>query len=112
RRLDPVCEPRFLFTGIYAVQPDFLRRIPAAKRIGIVPILCDMIQEKAKLGGIVIDDGDWFDLGTREKYLAVHRHLAGGPWVAETAQVSPGAQVLGATAIGAGARVGDGAQLR
>jgi NDP-sugar pyrophosphorylase family protein len=81
-------------------------------RISVVPIFCDMIRERAKLGGVVIDDGYWFDLGTREQYLAVHRFLAGAPWIAETAQVSPSALVLGASAIGARARVGDGAQLR
>ena len=112
RRLDPDREPSFLFTGIYVVQPDFLRRIPPATRIGVVPIFCDMILKGTKLGGIVIDDGNWFDLGTREKYLAVHQHLADGPWIAATAHVSAGAQVFGATAIGAGASVGDGAQLR
>jgi mannose-1-phosphate guanylyltransferase len=112
RRLLPDRTPSFLFTGIYVAEPEFLMRIPAATRIGVVPIFCQMILDGAKLGGIVIDDGDWFDLGTREKYLAVHQHLANAPWVAAAANVSPGAQLLGATAIGAGARVGDGAQLR
>jgi mannose-1-phosphate guanylyltransferase len=89
-----------------------LRRIPAAKRISVIPIFCDMIREKARLGGIVIDDGHWFDLGTREQYLAAHRQLGDGPWIANTARVSPSALILGATSIGDRARVGDGAQLR
>lgn len=112
RRLDPAREPRFLFTGIYVVQSSFLRRIPAAKRIGVIPIFCDMIRGKARLGGVVIDDGHWFDLGTREQYLAAHRQLGGGPWIANTARVSPNALILGVTSIGARARIGDGAQLR
>ena len=111
-RLDSARESRFLFTGIYVVQPDFLRRIPAAKRIGVIPIFCDMIREKARLGGIVIDDGHWFDLGTRDRYLAAQRRLGGGPWIANTACVSASALIFGATSIGARARVGDGAQLR
>ena len=117
RRLDPAREPRFLFTGISIVQPEFLRRIPAATKISVVPIFCEMIREGARLGGIVIDDGHWWDLGTREQYLAVHRWMADGglpiaDWIAASAQVSPGARIEGATAIGAGARIGDGAHLR
>ena len=117
RRLDPACEPRFLFTGIYIVQPEFLRRIPAATKISVVPIFCEMIRERAKLGGIVIDDGQWWDLGTREQYLAVHRAIAEGglpiaDWIDPRAQISPDAKIEGATAIGANARIGEGAQLR
>jgi NDP-sugar pyrophosphorylase family protein len=112
RRLDSAREPRHLFTGIYVVQPAFLGRIPRATRISVIPIFCDMIRGGAKLGGIVVDDGYWFDLGTREQYLAVHRHLQNGPWISETADVSSSALVLGATAVGARARIGDGARLQ
>ena len=132
RRLDPAREPRFLFTGIYIVQPEFLRRIPPATKISVVPIFCEMIRAGAKLGGIVIDDGHWWDLGTREQYLAVHRWIADcglarpptnpreslppprriADWIDPRAQISPTAKIEGATAIGANARIGDGAQLR
>ena len=117
RRLDPAREPRFLFTGIYVVQPEFLRRIPAATKISVVPIFCEMIREGAKLGGIVIDDGHWWDLGTREQYLGVHRAIAESgsadvDWIAPDACISPSAKIEGATAIGANARIGEGARLR
>ena len=117
RRLDPAREPRFLFTGIYVVQPEFLRRIPAATKVSVVPIFCEMIRTGARLGGIVIDDGKWWDLGTRDQYLAVHRDISDcgsriADWIDPTAQISPNAIIEGATAIGAHARIGDGAQLR
>ena len=117
KRLDPAREPRFLFTGIYIVQPEFLRRIPPAMKISVVPIFCEMIRAGAKLGGIVIDDGNWWDLGTREQYLAVHRWMADrkmlrDDWIAPSAQISPSAIIEGATAIGANARIGEGARLR
>ena len=117
RRLAPAREPRFLFTGIYVVQPEFLRRIPAATKISVVPIFCDMIRAGARLGGIVIDEGNWWDLGTREQYLAVHRWIADrglrmADWKHPSAQISPDAKIEGATAVGAGARIGEGAQLR
>ncbi len=114
RRLDPASEPRFLFTGIYLVNSEFLARIPPAKVISVVPIFCDMIRAGAKLGGVVIDEGEWWDLGTREQYLAVHRALHCGTesWIAPGAKVAASAQISGATAIGSGARIGDGAKLR
>ncbi len=117
RRLDSAREPRFLFTGIYLVNPEFLSRIPAATKISVVPIFCEMIREHAKLGGIVIDDGHWWDLGTREQYLAVHRAISDfrfqiSDWVDASAHISTSAKIEGATAIGAGARIGDGAHLR
>ena len=117
KRLDPAREPRFLFTGIYIVQPEFLRRIPPATKVSVVPIFCDMIRTGAKLGGIVIDEGSWWDLGTREQYLAVHRWLFdrrmfADDWIDPRAKISRSAIVEGATAIGANARIGDGARLR
>jgi NDP-sugar pyrophosphorylase family protein len=112
--VDPAAEPRFLFTGIYLVSADFIRRIPAATKISVVPIFCEMIRAGAKLGGIVIDDGHWWDLGNREHYLAVHRDLASQPqlpWIDPTAQIAATATISGATAIGACARIGEHASL-
>ena len=96
---------------------EFLRRIPPATKISVVPIFCDMIRTGAKLGGIVIDEGNWWDLGTREQYLAVHRWIADcglriADWIAPSAQISSDAIIEGATAIGANARIGAGARLR
>lgn len=114
-RVDASAAPRFLFTGIYLVDAKFIARIPAATKISVVPIFCEMIREGAKLGGIVIDEGHWWDLGDRESYLAVHREMAdsqGGPWIDPSAQVDPSAEISKATAIGAGARIGAGAKLQ
>ena len=111
-RVDASAGPRFLFSGIYIVSPQFIARIPAATKISVVPIFCDMIREGAKLGGIVIDDGHWWDLGSREHYLDVHRDLnKGQPWVDPTAQIDHTAQLLGATAVGPNAKIGPGAIL-
>lgn len=110
-RLFPGKPGEFLFTGIYVVSSSFLRRLPAGKKIGVISVFLDMIREGAALGGIVIDDGQWWDLGSREQYLAVHRRLPAGPWVSPEAQVATGVQLGGAVAIGAGARIGPGARL-
>lgn len=112
-RVDATAGPRFLFSGIYLVSPQFIQRIPAATKISVVPIFCEMIRAGAKLGGIVIDEGHWWDLGSREHYLDVHRDMnEGTPWIDPTAQVDPTAQLLGATAIGPHAKIGANAVLR
>jgi NDP-sugar pyrophosphorylase family protein len=110
RRLSPVEEPRYLFTGIYIVEPEFLARIPPGK-LSVVPIFCEMIRAHTRLGGVVVDEGTWFDLGTREQILAAHRHLGSGPWIHPDASVAPDARVIGASAVGAHARIGAGARL-
>jgi NDP-sugar pyrophosphorylase family protein len=121
KRVDPASDPRFLFTGIYIVNPEFFTRIPAATKISVVPIFCDMIRTGAKLGGVVIDDGHWRDLGTREQYLAVHRDFAAqqpptidrqlSAWIHPAAQIAPSAHLTGAVAVGAGAVIGEHASL-
>ena len=114
RALRPEIEPQHLFTGIYVVEPAFIARIPAGAKLSVVPVFHEMIRGGGKLGGIVIDEGAWWDLGTRAEYLAVHAALAsrGAPWIATNVDVAPGARISGATAIARGARIGAGADLR
>jgi mannose-1-phosphate guanylyltransferase len=58
-----------LFAGIYIVERDFLRRLEAGKVESIVPPLVEMIKENARsIGGVVIDEGYWHDVGTIEEY--------------------------------------------
>jgi NDP-sugar pyrophosphorylase family protein len=113
-RVDTAAGPRYLFTGIYVVNAEFIARIPAATKISVVPIFCEMIRAGAKLGGVIIDEGHWWDLGNREHYLGVHAELAEpqrAPWIHATAEVAPTAKISGATAIGPGARVGERASI-
>ncbi len=116
RALCPEIEPHHLFTGIYIVEPGFIARIPAAQKLSVVPVFHEMIRAGAKLGGIVLDEGDWWDLGSRSEYLAVHTALAARseksvPWISPGASLSPDAKITGATAIAAGTSVGAGAAL-
>ncbi|MEO6787326.1 MAG: nucleotidyltransferase family protein [Chthoniobacteraceae bacterium] len=117
RALRPDIEPRHLFTGIYIVEPQFIARIPAAQKLSVVPVFHEMIRTGAKLGGVVLDEGAWRDLGSRSEYLAVHTALAAraaenAPWISARASIATDATVTGATAIAAGATVGAGALLR
>jgi NDP-sugar pyrophosphorylase family protein len=117
KKLDPASHAAFLFTGIYLIDPSFFRRIPPHTKISVIPIFVDMIKEGARLGGVVIDDGHWWDLGTREQYLAVHAFLGakrrdgGTLWLDPAAQIAADAELSGATAIARGAHVGAHATL-
>jgi NDP-sugar pyrophosphorylase family protein len=112
---------RYLFTGIYVVEPAFLRRIPAQTKISVIPLFMEMIKQEAKLGAVVLDEGDWWDLGTREKYLEVHEALAAAdffgdcrPWrtpVAPSSRIAPEARLGGFVAVGPGAEIEPGAQV-
>jgi mannose-1-phosphate guanylyltransferase len=120
-RLGVEAAQRCLFTGIYIVEPTFLRRIPPRTRISVIPLFMEMIKEGAGLGGVVLDEGVWWDLGSRESYLDVHAALAeadlfpgSGHWrqpISETARISPGAAVSGFLSAGPGAEIEAGAQV-
>ena len=103
-----------LFTGIYIVQPAFFRRLKL-EIASVIPTFVQMIAENAPFGGFLADDGDWWDLGTREQYLDVHRALrAADPhacWVHPTARIANDARITGATSIGADAEIGSGAEI-
>lgn len=58
-----------LFAGIYIVETKFLQRLEAGRVESIVPPLIERIKENPRsIGGIVIDDGYWHDVGTIEEY--------------------------------------------
>lgn len=108
RALRPDIVPGHVFTGIYFVEPGFIARIPAGEKMSVVPIFHTMIREGAKLGGIVLDEGDWRDLGTRKEYLAACAAIGEPP--ATAAQIGEGA-VLRDCIIWPGGEVAPGARL-
>ena len=114
------------FSCVYLVEPAFLDRIPANKAVSVIPTFLEMIRDGQAIGGVLIDEGEWRDLGTRAEYLRVHRDLRGEAarfprygapdpgwreWVHPEAVIAADARLLGACVAGAGARVGAGAVL-
>jgi NDP-sugar pyrophosphorylase family protein len=63
-----------LFTGLYIVNRSFLARLEAGGRQDIVSVFIDMLRENpASVGGVVIDEGHWHDIGSLEVYERIRQ---------------------------------------
>lgn len=108
----------FDFANIAVWNPSVLARIPPKQKISFIPILRDWIGQGGKIGGVVLDRGEWFNLGSRAEYFDVHRAILGGwrpayvkgaEWMARvhpSATVDPSAQIRGCSVVGQDCRVG------
>jgi mannose-1-phosphate guanylyltransferase/mannose-1-phosphate guanylyltransferase/phosphomannomutase len=101
------------FTGIYAVSPAFLRLLTPGKIESVVHPWLEALKRGERIGGVVVDEGHWCDLGDRESYLNAHRDFA--PLrvepIAAGAEVHPTAVLRGLNVISAQAVVGAGATI-
>lgn len=107
--------PLFQFTGLYIVDPALYRYLPAPGTIeSVVEAWLRALRDGQRIGGVVVDEGDWFDLGDRASYLAAHQwrgvqHL---PAIHPQAVIAPDAMVDAHSSIGPGAVVESGAHIR
>jgi mannose-1-phosphate guanylyltransferase len=114
----------FVFSGIYIVERKFVDLLQRGVKRSVIPVFLELIRRGEKLGGVVIDQGHWWDVGNREAYLQLHRDLPSldfpsypvddPDWrisVHQTAIVDPTVQLRGCSVVGADCRVGEGAIL-
>lgn len=118
------------FTGIYAVSPEFMPHLTPGKVESVIPVWLELIRRRERIGAVVVDEGQWWDLGDRETYLDAHATLWRGvengqlkylamdspaqhvSFVAPDAEVHPSATLRGVNVISSGAVVGSNATLR
>jgi NDP-sugar pyrophosphorylase family protein len=114
----------FDYANISVWNPEIFARIPARRKISFIPILIDWINQGGTIGGLALDDGNWFNIGSRKEYLDVHRAISNEHWrpayvktrewaepVAKSAHVDPTAQVRGCSVVGPDCCVGAEAVL-
>ena len=112
------------FANVAVWNPKIFQQIPPQQKISFIPIVADWIGKGGKIGGLVMNDGKWFNIGSRAAYLDVHRVILREHWtphyiptpgwperVAKSATVDPSAQLRGCSVVGENCRVGAGALL-
>ncbi len=99
-----------VFSGIYCFHRELLDLIPAGGKISVIPAFLELARQ-GRLGAVVLDEGDWRDLGDPASYLAAHRELALGPAIHPVARIDPAA-TLERSVVGPGAEIGAGARVR
>ena len=113
------------FANVSVWNPAIFDKIPAGQKISFVPILADWIGAGGKIGGLVLNENAWFNIGSRQEYLEVHRTILQSGWspaylaeetwpvpVSPTAQIAPSARIEGFSSIGPGVEIGAGAVVR
>lgn len=103
-------EGTHVFSGIYCFNPELFGLIPAAEKVSVIPAFLELAKQ-GRLGAVVLDGGDWRDLGDPASYLAAHRELALAPEIHPDALVDPTATVE-RSIIGPRAEIGAGAVVR
>lgn len=110
--------------GIYVLEPETFDRIPANTNWSIERSYFPSLVERAETFVAYIYRGYWIDIGTRQKYLQVHRDIMDGryqappfsgaaalSWIAPGAKVEDGAQIEGPCFIDDGAVIKSGARI-
>ena len=107
------------FANIAMWNSAVFERIPPHKKISFIPIVAEWIGQGGKIGGVLMDDGKWFNIGSRREYLEVHRASLRDNWkpyyvqtsswperVAASAIVDASAELHGCSVVGEDCRVG------
>jgi NDP-sugar pyrophosphorylase family protein len=110
--------------GIYVLEPDTLDRIPKDTNWSIERSYFPSLVERKETFIAYVYRGYWIDIGTPEKYVAVHRDIMDRRFdavpfsgresnvvVAESAKIDSGAELVGPCFVDEGAVVKAGARI-
>jgi NDP-sugar pyrophosphorylase family protein len=111
------------FANISVWNPTIFERIPPGN-VSLIPVVREWIGNGGKVGGVVVNDGKWFNIGSRTEYLQVHRIIYEDGWkprygadtnwpqqIAPDAIIDSTAEMSGFYSVGDACRVGAGAVL-
>ena len=110
--LETGCDSLFQFTGVYAVDPKFMEYLTPGKKESVVLPFLEVIRRENRVGGAVVDEGTWSDLGTREAYLRASAELSEGNFPAYGAQaeqlrIHPSAEIHPQAFVGPYSTIGE-----
>ena len=107
------------FANIAVWNPSIFQHIQPKQKVSFIPIIADWISKGGRIGGVVLNEGKWFNIGSRAEYLEVHRMISSERWnprylkphdwsepIHRTAFVDPTVQLLGCSVVGAACQVG------
>ena len=116
---------QMVYSGIAVFEPGIFDWIPDEGPYSIIDALLEAMKSGEKVGGLLVGEGLWIDLGTPVAYLEAHRVLADPQnrpsyhsdpaWplmIHPDALVESGAVIEGVTSVGSGAVVRSGAIVR
>lgn len=113
------------FANVSVWNPGIFQRIADGRIVSFIPVLAEWLGQGGKIGGVVLPERQWFNIGSRAEYLAVHRFIHERSWrpaygapadwpeiVSPAAKIGGNVKLSGFHAIGPGCVVGEGAQVR
>jgi mannose-1-phosphate guanylyltransferase len=111
-------DENFDYANVSVWNPEIFLKLPPRQKVSFIPILTKWIAEGGKVGGVLLDDGKWFNIGSRVQYLDVHRSILREDWkpyyvkvrdwperIAKSAAVDATAELRGCSVIGEHCRV-------
>jgi len=106
------------FAGISVWNPSVFARIPERTKISFVPILAEWLKGGGKIGGVLFEDGYWFNVGSRNEYLRLHQVIASQRWSPKYVQssdwpmhIDPSASVLAGSKVEGASYVADSCRI-
>jgi mannose-1-phosphate guanylyltransferase len=101
------------FAGVSIWNPSVFNRIAKGARISFVPIIVEWLKSGGRIGGVVLEENRWFNIGSRAEYLRVHQIVADERWSPEylrgsdwpiqiegSASISPQSRIEGGSYVG------------
>lgn len=82
----------YQFAGTYIMQPELANLFPEEDMFSIVPIWLQLIKQ-GKVGGVVCDWANWYEMGTPADYLNAVLNMRSGQRVHPTASISADADI-------------------
>ncbi len=112
------------FANISIWNAGIFSRIASGEKISFIPILKQWIKEGGRVGGVVLNEGQWWNIGTRDAYLEIHRWISRENWkptfvpekewpvrVHPLAQIAESATIRGFASIGPRCVIGNDATI-